>query len=391
LILMVAVLWAGTAHGKPIVIERPPVLTGSSVDQACSFQHPICVHGARVSLLPVLGALERAWDTGVVLGVPLPGSFDAWVVAEPSRSAIRQRDVLSHRDRAIAFSIIDARLAPSCALDFDTARELYAASALGATPSIDDGSLCAQSTALARLAAPCALIDTGVFQAHPDRALVDRHVAPGYGEGSSLFFSWLDDAFARQPGRFITASWAFAETKTTGDFDWSSEPDVFDVLRESLKDAVYTGSTLDDALVEVAIARALSFEPEPHVDWDVAWPTAPRTFVAPEGISETGAAYVHVDAKGHKPGTRLRVDASWEEHSKLRWIVVKLDARGREIARYPATSAPKATEAHVQIVDVDDASAFLVVATNVGNWTTPFDPDDDIWEPHGWLLTLATE
>lgn len=391
-------LWASAwllctapAEGKPIVVERPPLLVSGGSEEACSFRHPICVHGPPSSVLGVLGALERAWDIGIVLGVPLPSSYDAWALAEPSRSAIRSRDVLSHRDRARAFSIIDARIPPSCSLDFASARELYAASALEVTPSIDDGTLGAQSTALARLASPCALIDTGVFQSHPDCALVDTHVAPHYAEGASLFFSWLDDAFGQQPGHFITASWAFVETKTGGDFEWSSEPDVFDVLRESVKDALHPSSTLDDVLDEIAVVRALTFQPAPPLAWDVAWPSVARTLASPEGIAETGAAYVRIDAKGHKPGAHLRVDASWEEHGRLRWTVIKLDAQGHEIARYHATSAPKATEAHVQIVDIDDASSLLVVATNVGNWTHAFDPDDDVWEPHGWLLTIAAE
>jgi hypothetical protein len=393
------VLAPAPAVGKPIVVESPPVdgsaaggtsRTSPVAEEACSFRHPICVHGGS-STLGVLDALEGAWDTGVVLGVPLPGSFDAWMTPGPSRSAIRSRDVLSHRDRVHAFSVIDSRLVASCSLDFVCARELYTASALEATPSIDDGTLRSEATALARLAVPCALIDTGVFQSHPDRALVDTHVAPHYIEGASIFFSWLDDAFAKEPGHFITASWAFVDTKTASDFDWATEPDVFDVVRESLKDALHPSSTLDDVLGELAVVRALSFEPAPPLAWDVAWPTVARTLASPEGVSETGAAYVRVDTKGHKPGAHLRVDASWEEHAKLRWAVVKLDAQGHELARYPATVAQKATEAHVQIVDVDDASALLVVVTNVGNWTHPFDPDDEVWEPHGWLLTIAAE
>jgi len=339
----------------------------------------------------VLGALERAWDIGRVLGVPLPQSYDAYLAAEPARTAIQSRDILSHRDRAHVFSLIDSRVPAGCSLDFDAARELFAASALEQTPSIDDGSLRAQSTALAHLAVPCALIDTTVFASHPDGALVDVHVAPPYDEGASLFFSWLDGSFAKEPGHFITATWAYTETRTTSDFDWNSEPDVFDVVRESVKDALHTGSTLDDALEEFAVVRALSYDSPPPLGWDVGWPHVARTLASPTGIAETGASYVRVDTKGHKAGARFRIDAAWEEHAKLRWVVVKLDAQGHEIARYEATAAPKATEAHVQIVDVEDTSALLVVVTNVGNWTTAFDPDDEVWEPHGWLLTIAAE
>ncbi len=382
-------LYTAAAEAKPIVLETPPTLS----DKACSFKRAICVHTRaqeHSAALAALDALERAWEAGSVLGVPTPTSYDAYVTGEPARSAIQRRDVLSSRDRAQAFSIIDSR-ASGCSLDFAAARELYAAGALERTPSIDEGSLRAESAALARLAVPCAMIDGTVFQSHPDRALVDLHVGPGYEVGASLFFSWADGAFAKEPGRFITATWAFAETHTTSDFDWNNEPDVFDVVRESLKDAVRTGSTVEDALEEFAIARATSFDAAPALGWDVGFPNTPRTLASPVGIAETGASYVRVGTKGHKPGARFRMDALWEEHAKLRWVVVKLDAEGHELARYRANAPPKATEAHVQIVDVEDASALLVVATNVGNWTTPFDPDDEVWEPHGWLLTIAAE
>jgi hypothetical protein len=28
---------------------------------------------------------------------------------------------------------------------------------------------------------------------------------------------------------------------------------------------------------------------------------------------------------------------------------------------------------------------------NTGDPTYHFDPDDEVWEPHGWLLSLAAE
>jgi hypothetical protein len=49
------------------------------------------------------------------------------------------------------------------------------------------------------------------------------------------------------------------------------------------------------------------------------------------------------------------------------------------------------TEAQATIVDLDRATDVLVVGTNVGDPFVPFDPDDERFEPHGWLLTLAAE
>ena len=371
--------------GKPVVYEEPP---GGGAT-ACSFRRAICVHGgAPAAALGVLGALERAWEAGIALGVPLPVSYDAYVTDGPSRSAIAARDGLSHFDQARTFSLLDGRLA-GCARDFDAARELYAASTLAVSPAMDDGTLRAESTALAHLAAPCAPADAGVFQSQPDRALVDPRVAPGYVEDASIFFSFVDDSFAKEPGRAITASFALAPTKTPDDDHWIDEPDAFDVLRASLRDALGPGSTWEDVLASFAIARA-SFAPAPRFDWDVAWPRAARTLASPEGVAPTGAAYVRVDAAGRKPNERFTIDATWEELARFRWFVVKLDGSGKEISRVEATAAPKATHAHLQVVDLEGASALLVVGANVGAWDEPFDPDD-VWEPHGWLLTISSE
>jgi len=366
------------AAGKAIVIEAPPALPKTG----CSFHRAICVHGGdAASSKATLEALERAWEAGVVLGVPLPRTFDAYLAPEPSRSAIADRDSLRHFDYATAFSILDARAA-GCARDFEAARELYAASALSVAPAIDDASLRGESTALASLAVPCASIDATSFQSRADRALADPEANP------APFFAWVDDAFGKEPGRAIAATWALAPTKTRGDEHWNAEPDVFDVMRESLKDARGAGFSFEDALAELSVAR-LDLGAPVRFDWDVAWPKSARSLASPLPVAPTGVTYVRIDGSG--AASRLRVDATWEEHAKMRWTVVKLDASGHVIAQWEAKAQPKATEAHLQVVDTQGAAAFVVVAANVGNWTSPFDPDDGPWEPHGWLLTIGQE
>lgn len=368
------------AAGKAIVVEAPPALAKT----ACSFRRSICVHGGdAASSKATLEAVERAWEAGVVLGVPLPRGFDAYLSPEPSRSAIQDRDLLRHFDYASAFSILDAR-SVGCARDFEAARELYAASALSAAPAIDEASLRGESTALAALAVPCAVIDATSFQSHADHAIADPEGNP------APFFMWVDDAFGKEPGRALAATWALAPTKTSGgDEHWSAEPDVFDVLRESMKDARGAGFSFEDALAEFASARLELAAAPVRFDWDVAWPKSARTLASPWPVAEAGATYVRIDGSG--AASRLRVDASWEEHAKMRWTVVKLDAAGHAIAQWEAKAQPKATEAHLQIVDTQGATAFVIVAANVGNWTSPFDPDEGPWEPHGWLLTIAQE
>lgn len=368
--------------GKPMVFEAPPA-PGTT---ACSFRRAICVHGGGgEAALAAVASLERAWEAALVIGLPLPASFDAYLEDAPSRGVLASRDLLTRLDGAQTFAILDNRIPSGCALDFDAARALYAAAALARTPAIDEGSLRAESTSLAALAVPCASVDAGPFQAHPERALVDRFVAPGYDEGASLFFSWLDDAYGKRPGSIPVATLALAATRTPEGSDcWVDEPDVFDVLHASLKDE-------GEALGAFAIWRALGVAPAARLDWDVAWPSSPRALASPEGLAPTGSAYVRIDTKGRAPGARFDLDATWEQLARMRWSVVRLDAAGREIGRVEANAAPKSTQAHLQVVDLGGASALLVVATNLGPWDGTYDPDDDAPEPHGWVLTIRSE
>jgi hypothetical protein len=75
----------------------------------------------------------------------------------------------------------------------------------------------------------------------------------------------------------------------------------------------------------------------------------------------------------------------------MRWIAVKLDAKGHAMARIPIGSADKAVEAQLTVAELDDTSSVLLVGANVGNWTAPFDPDVGELEPHGWAVTVATQ
>ena len=396
---------AAPSPGPPAWGEAPPRIEGAGA--ACSFRHPACVHATgdlAASALAALGAIDRAWDLATgPLGFPAPvvdpstGRYDVYLAPEPSRTALRERDPLSSFDRAAAFSVLDARLPPGRTLEIEATRELFAAIALGAAPATDAGSLRGETSYLAALslgADLAAVADVDVAQAHPDRALVDTY--PGdpdarRGSGSALFFGWLDESFAAAPGRVIQALWALAPTRTPASSPhFYGEPDGFDVIGASFKDLLGEGSDEGDVLEAFAIDRAKA-SPAPRLDWDIAWPSAPRALASPEGVAPTGAAYVRVATQGKKPGARLRVDLAWEQHARMRWNVVELDANGRELARLPIKAADKATEAHLQVVDLDAAAAVLVAGTNLGDASAPFDPDDAVWEPHGWLLTVAAE
>jgi len=100
---------------------------------------------------------------------------------------------------------------------------------------------------------------------------------------------------------------------------------------------------------------------------------------------------VLVDHASAPRGAKLRVEAAWEDYARMRWIVLKLDAAGKVLEELPIASADRATEAAKTIENLDDVSRVVVLGVNLGSTEMPFDPDDGVWEPHGWLLTLRSE
>ena len=412
--------------------------------RACGMRRPICVHADATAsgptVLAALDALERAWDvlTGalrlpapdvdptrgrydVVLESEVPGGWETRPIARDSRSA---------HDRAGAESSLDVRSRPGCALDTQAFRALARASLLRAAPGATEGVARAQVAYLGSLAVPCsvalAAAEAQAFQSQPDRGVTEVRAAaiapavddpgprafdPGsrlYADGAALFWSRLDWAFGKNPGDVVRATWTLAATRTKPDaLRWWNEPDALDVLRVSFKGTLATGSTLADALLDVAVARAFmgeaddgAHQPETRalgdsarvrLDWDISWPDKPRRLAPRAPVTPTGSSYVVVRTEGAKPDARLRVEIEWEEHALFRWAVVKLDRSGHEVGRVMLPTTDRALEAQVSVVDLAGVDRLLVVGAGVGDPSYPFDPDDEVWEPHGWLLSVAAE
>jgi hypothetical protein len=351
--------------------------------------------------MATLAAADRAWDsiTGA-LAAPAPdGSLDgiwhielAEAVDGGGEALLAERDLVARFDRASSFARVDRSLRPGCSLDLALARAVARGSLWRAAPATDEASARAESETLARLATPCAGDDgdVDVFQEHPERAVVDR-VSPAFERGASLFFGWLDAKFGAEPGALVVGLWALAPTRTAFDAArWAAVPTGFDVLRESLKNALWQGSTLDDVLVRFAVARAGAVPPA-RVAWQVAWPSQARRLASPRPVAPTGASYVVVDRQGARPGAKLRLEAEWEDYGRMRWVVVKLDAAGRPIGELSVTSLDRTPRASMTIEPLDATDRVVVVGVNVGSTERVFDPGDGEWEPHGWLLTLAGE
>jgi len=393
-------------------LRRPSRDSASSAaSTACSLRHPLCVHATSGTspdtILATLADADRAWDIATgPLALPPPDlswntrAYDVYLVDATSVSDVatvaEERDPLARFDRANALTFIDSRLT-GCARSQAAARGLLRAISYRIAPAIDPGSAEAQTAYLADLVAPCPTLEAaarGTFQRHPERALADAWpewdgaIGTSYARGAALFYDWMDGSFGQEPGSIVRALWAL--TPSLPSSGRQSGPDAFDVLRVSFKNAWAQGSSVDDLLLGFAAAR-MQASPRARTDWEIDWPSTPRRLAPRDPTAPTGSAYVVIRRAGAPAGARLRVEATWEEHAKMRWTVLKLDRNGNEMARIPIASSERATEAQGSIVDVDAADTLAIIGMNAGDFAFPFDPDDAIWEPHGWRLTVASE
>jgi hypothetical protein len=358
--------------------------------------------------LPIdaLAAADRMWEVLYgALALPAPdvdldGAWHVYLVdqAQSAGAAVgagtplREREPRAGFDAVTSFALVDRGTPPGCPLDLALARALSRASLWRSAPATDEGSARAETEVLARLAVPCATSqeDAKEFQLHPERTIVDP-ASLAFNRGAALFFGWLDDTFAREPGGLIRGLWALAPTRTPPNaWRWSATPTGFDVLRTSWKGAISIGSTLDDVFVRFALQRA-HVTPSVRVAWRIPWPARARRVASPEPVSPTGASYVVVDHAGAPIGARLRVEADWEDYGRMRWVVVKLDAAGGTLAELTVTSLDRGTHASMTVESLEGVDRILIVGVDVGSTEQPFDPDQGAWEPHGWLLTVAGE
>jgi hypothetical protein len=137
--------------------------------------------------------------------------------------------------------------------------------------------------------------------------------------------------------------------------------------------------------------RALGAAGRPRVEWSIGWPEAPRKLASARGVEPTGAAYVEVDCRSAPKGARLRFEAEWEQHAKMRWAAVKVDDAGHERGAVAITGADRGTEAQGTVVDLDGVARVVFVGTNTGDPLSPFDPNDVTPEPHGFVVGVAGE
>jgi len=410
---------------------------------------------AASAMLHVLDAADRIWETLTeALRFPAPDGDDAngryaiFVVPaagfQPhATTRLASRDVRSRFDRAAGFTVLFADgasiQAETCAVETQLARALVRAVMLRTAPATSEAIAEGQAAYVASELASCTrfgkqrdfqpILEAAAFQSHPNIGWADVHAnvvhrntykystlnsppivvrSNPFAAGAAMAWSRIDWAHGRSPLSTVMAAWALTATITPlASARWNDEPDTFDVLRESFRGALFSDSSLDDLMQDTAIARAFAGDHDGGVhlpcsrwldaagriaiDWDIPWPTRARRLLSRTPVQPTGSSYVIIRRQGAPANARLRVELEWEDHARFVWSLVKVSAAGAETGRIAIGTPERATSASITLVDMGEADHLLLVGTNAGDPAYRFDPDDDVWEPHAWLLTVASE
>jgi len=422
---------AGATEGIPgpyRTVRMPPGPSGSR--RACSFREPVCVEAepgvSGEASLAVLAPLERAWATlrgplRIPPPRPSPESGARFVLLAGNGSPLTRvepwgRDPRSAVDRGMAWTRVDATQT-GCALELAVARALVGATRVEHAPAMDHGSADAQVESLSRLLTPCTAPEPDAlahFQANAEWAIPQTLPTRSareqllFGRGASAFYDWLDETRGIAPGAVVRAVWALSATRTNPMLgQWRNEPDTFDLLSSTFSDPENPRLGYDGLLLDFAVARTVpgaeGVRPWPSgkalarvqpvtPDWDLPWPAKPRAVLPRRVIEPTGVGLVRVRTQGRSANTSLRAELLWEEHARLRVALVRVGANGAFLGRNDLPVAHrKDTQAQMTLVNLEGAESVFIVLMNAGDTAYTFDPDDEAWEGHGYLLTLAEE
>jgi hypothetical protein len=357
-----------------------------------------------------LRGAEHALAAYRALGFPPPrGPYDLYLDPTAERAQTFAELVPSSDgwDRAPAFTVMPVPSASDgCAVGFEVARGVAQAVALGLDAGVEPGALAMTSSYLASLVAGCPSLEAGAIdevQAHPERSFIAGD--PSLPDGAMLFPWFLDDTMGvGGPGRAMLGVLALGTQRTPPDaWEWKNEPDTFDILRASMRDR---GSTLDDLLLDFAVARAFvgsrsdgrhmtdvaRFGDEGRVrfEWSVPFASLPRRLAPLEPVEPTGMTYLWLDLSAGAPGAELTFVADWELPALFRWSLVKVDKDGVEVGRMNVAGVYGDSRAQKTLVGLDGLAGIMVVGVNVGSIdrSHPFDPDEQPLMPHGYTVTF---
>ncbi len=390
-----------TTAGAPFgpVVARPTFQQTS-----CATTAPLCVHaGATVSAATLVATRELATATWLdleVLKLPRPlaegdGKVHLYLADVPGEDGLRvgrgRLDLLLDRDAAPAFVVLDAGRATAggCGLRARIAEGLTLASAyavdVGEAPFVLRG--LARHTA--RLVAPCpgeSEARLARWQTQPWQALD--------ADGVEYLVRFLDERRGKGFGAIVPALLSMAIehrgiVEPTPDDDlgpahFHDETSVFDVLAATMKDS---GGSLDELLLDVAVARAL--EPVgPVLEWDVLASSLPRRLAVRRPVDPTGTTYVRVKLDAMPKGGGLDFDLEWEQGARFVWRVVKLDTAGKVVGEVRPPVLETARKFTLDVRALTGVASIVLVGVQSGDPHKPWRPAEPLGYGHAYEVGI---
>jgi hypothetical protein len=400
--------------GAPLRLAAPTDAQAS----LCSPLYPLCVHSGTQQASHLRGGLallEQAYRTlRGALQLPAPWTssgaphFDVYLSDNPSLTSVTTspRAVAASSDRTVTSCEVPLRQ-----LDLGA---MVRCLSLGIASGLD----AAETPALLNAYAAELAWITGTFdaddlagiddlQANPERTPIAGSASRD-ARGGALVLEALERAWQHpRPGWVATTLLALSRNQTASrGLSWNNEPDWFDVLRYSLGDSAsatadwWGGFALDRALLGLQPAssrlRSLAVIGDAarvRFDWQIAWSSLPRRVALSRPLEPLGTAYLWLDLDQVHRGETLGFRAEWEAPVAFKWMLLSVDAQGREVGRLevPYLETATSVERTWASFAAEGARAVVIAGVNLGavDPAHPFDPDYDPWETHGCTVYLA--
>lgn len=390
-----------TTAGAPFgpVVARPPFTQTS-----CATTAPLCVHaGATVSATTLTATRELATSTWLdleVLKLPRPlleldGKVHLYLADVPEEDGLRvgrgRLDLLLDRDAAPAFVVLDEghAAAGGCALRARVAEGLTLASAyavdVGEAPFVLRG----LARHAARLVSPC--------PAESEARLVRWQAQPWKAmdvDGVEYMIRFLDERRGKGFGAIVPALLSMAIEHRgivepaldddLGPAHFHDETSVFDVLSATMKDG---GGSLDELLVDVAVARALEAV-GPVLEWDVLASSLPRRLAVRRPIEPTGTTYLRVKLDAMPKGGGVDFDLEWEQGARFVWRAVKLDAAGKVVGEVRPPVLETARKFTLDVRALQGVASIVLVGVQSGDPHKPWRPAEPLGYGHAYEVGI---
>jgi len=366
---------------QPLAVHGSPSLTDAVVDASLE-----ALEGAR-ELLSSWGWPEP-WPDGGRGGT---AGFDLYLVPGNALAGEARADpsvAWAELDGVSSFAIIDAHM-PADRLEACVVATYAEAMLLGQDPAEARAWRRATGALLAWLATGTYGCEDGVVrqQQEPWRGWIAQESEDG--AGGALLLAMVSGRHDGGSGAFVRDVWQLARQRTWEGTELRASPDLWQALATATDVA---GDDLLEIVEETAIARwhtgtvdrergapllalrGLGADALVPAVAELAWQDLPaHTRPADPPLEPFGSGYAIVDVSAAPPNSRLRIWLRGEFGVRWSLVAVRLDRRGRELARLAAPSR-REPRSYVPLELLEDTARVLIVVTNLSSRL----PDADV-------------